>query len=381
MGEADPIAALRRRIFRDTLPVWLERGTDPSRGFHERLDLSLRPVTAQGKRTLAQARQVYVYSHAAMLGAVEGAEAAATAGLDFLLAFCRHPDGGWRHRVAADGTPLDDSRNLYDQAFAIFAMAWHHRACRDPRALPAAEATLAFLDATLRHPSGGYREGLDAAGAPQTGLRRQNPHMHLLEAILALYESTGDARYRDRAAALVELLRRRFMVEGSLREYFIDDLAPAAGDAGRQVEPGHHFEWVWLLHDYVRLTADATALAPAAALYRFALAHGVDAASGGAVDLVDAGGRILRDSRRIWPQTEAVKAHAAMALAGDPAAPARLVAQAAALLRDHFGTPAGTWHEHLQRDGTPFVPYLPATSLYHLTLAAVEASQAAAAQG
>ncbi|MGE4220092.1 MAG: AGE family epimerase/isomerase [Alphaproteobacteria bacterium] len=381
MAVPDPVAVLRRRLFDDTLPIWRDRGVDPGRGFHERLDLSLQPVTALGKRALVQARQIYVFSHMALLGLVDGAEAAATAGLDFLLAHYRHPEGGWRHRVAADGAPMDDARNLYDQAFAIFAMAWHHRAFRDPRALPAAEETLAFLDATLVHPAGGYREGLDADGAFQSGPRRQNPHMHLLEATLALYETTGDARYRERAAALVDLFRRRFLVEGSLREYLTDDLVPAAGEAGRQVEPGHHFEWVWLLHEHARLTGDATVRHEADILYRFALAHGLDAASGEAIDMVDAGGRPLKRRRRIWPQTEAIKAHAAQALAGDDAAPARLQAQCAALLRDHFATPPGTWHEHLDEAGTPFLDHLPATSLYHLGLAAVEAGRAAAARG
>ena len=381
MVEIAPAAALRRRLFEDILPVWTTRGVDPGQGFHERLDLSLQPVTELGKRALVQARQIYVFSHMAILGTVEGADAAATAGLDFLLAHYRHPDGGWRHRVATDGAPMDDARNLYDQAFAVFAMAWHYRAFRDPRALPAAEATLDFLDAALAHPAGGYREGIEASGAFQTGPRRQNPHMHLLEATLALYESTGDARHRGRAAALVDLFRRRFLVDGSLREYLTEDLVPASGEAGRQVEPGHHFEWVWLLHEHARLTGDLAVRRDAEALYRFALAHGLDASSGGVIDMVDAGGRALSRRRRIWPQTEAIKAHAAQALAGDPAAPARLSAQCAALLRDHFATPPGVWHEHLDEAGASCVGYLPATSLYHLGLAAVEAGRANAARG
>ena len=381
MVASESVAALERRLFADTLPVWIRRGIDPGRGFHERLDLSLRPITDQGKRALVQARQIYVFSHAALLGTVEGAADAAAAGVDFLLDRYRHPEGGWRHRASAEGAPLDERRDLYDQAFVLLAMAWHHRVSGDPRALAAVEATLAFLDAALAHPAGGYREGFDAANAPQPGPRRQNPHMHLLEALLALYEATGAAGYRNRATVLIALFRGRFLVAGSLREYFTEDLAPAPGAAGRQVEPGHHFEWVWLLHEYARLTGDMTVLDDAAALYRFALAHGADAASGGVIDMVDAAGRPLKDDRRIWPQTEAMKAHAARMLAGDPAASGRLAMQAAALLRDHFGAPSGAWHEHLRRDGTPFLDYLPASSLYHLHLAAVEASRAVAARG
>src|SRR3546814_14289476 len=81
-------------------------------------------------------------------------------------------------------------------------------------------------------------------------------HMHLLEACLALHEATKETAYLDRAGLLLDLFRDRFLVTGSLREFFTDDLRPAPGDAGRIVEPGHHFEWVWLLHRYGLVTGD-----------------------------------------------------------------------------------------------------------------------------
>ena len=34
---------------------------------------------------------------------------------------------------------------------------------------------------------------------------------------------------------------------GFLREFFDADWRPAAGEDGRLVEPGHQFEWAWLL--------------------------------------------------------------------------------------------------------------------------------------
>src|SRR2546430_13023820 len=40
--------------------------------------------------------------------------------------------------------------------------------------------------------------------------RRQNPHMHLLEALLALHVATGEKNWLRRAGALVDLFKRRF---------------------------------------------------------------------------------------------------------------------------------------------------------------------------
>src|SRR5260370_15710217 len=101
----------------------------------------------------------------------------------------------------------------------------------------------------MSYPCGGFRE--DPRG---TMPRRQNPHMHLLEACLALAEATSDRRWIERAAALASLMRDRFFDRqtGSLIEFLSDDLRP---DAKRGVgrEPGHQFERIWLYGVFWRL--------------------------------------------------------------------------------------------------------------------------------
>ena len=86
--------------------------------------------------------------------------------------------------------------------------------------------------------------------------RRQNPHMHLLEALLALHAATGEKNWLRRAGALVDLFKRRFSdpQTGALIEFFAEDWSPRPGDEGRLREPGHQFEWVWLLYEYIALT-------------------------------------------------------------------------------------------------------------------------------
>ena len=370
-----PAGRLLDRLFGETLPFWAQHGVDRDcGGFHERLDADRRPVVQDGKRTMVQARQVYVFAQAALSGRLAEAADLARAGYDFLLAHCRHPGGGWRYRVARDGKPLDETRDLYAQAFVLFALAWRFRLDGDTGARALAEDTLQYLDGAMAHPAGGYREGIDAAGRPTTGLRRQNPHMHLFEALLEWHAASGDAIWLDRAEAIGALLSQRFCVGGTLREYFADDLSPAPGADGRLVEPGHHYEWAWLLHRYRQLSGDTRRAALATALYDFAVAHGTDPDSGGVIDAVACDGVALGRSRRLWPQTEAVKAHIARFEAtGDPACAERLERQVESLLRCHFdGAPAGGWREHLGEDGAPLVSGFPASSLYHVTLAAAE---------
>ena len=363
---------LREWLVAETLPLWLDKGRDHrDGGFHEKLDLHLTPITTEGKRIMVQARQCYVF--AVFAGELPEARNAAASGFDFMLSHGAHPDGGWRHRVARDGAPQDDSRDLYDQAFALFAAAWMHAAFGREDALSAANATLDYLDAQRAHPAGGYSENILADGSLADGPRRQNPHMHLFEAVLALFDATGDDAYLARAEVLFDLARTKFIVDGTLREYFTDGLDPVQGTMGTIVEPGHHMEWVWLLHRYAALTDERRAIETAAQLYAFALDHGYDAGSGGLLDEVTFTGAVHQDSRRLWPQTEALKGHLARRERGDDrAAAARIDAGLDSLLRHHLVGGGGNWHEHIRADGSNFYGSLPASSLYHLSFAVAE---------
>ncbi len=104
----------------------------------------------------------------------------------------------------------------------------------------------------MRHPGGrGYLTAL-----PASGHRKQNPHMHLLEAALVNLEAGGDARFLALADEMVGLFCDHFYdgVTGTLGEYFDESWRRAAGEAGRAIEPGHHFEWAWLLAAYQRIS-------------------------------------------------------------------------------------------------------------------------------
>ena len=373
-GAARPSDRLESWLFDSALPFWAVHGVDETAGgFHERLDANRVPMVRDGKRAMVQARQIYVFAQASLLGRLPKGRELAVAGRDFLLAHCRHPDGGWRFRVARDGAPMDDLRDLYTHAFVLYALAWLHR-LGDGAARRLAGDTTAFLDRHMAHPGGGYHEALGGDGTPAKAMRRQNPHMHLFEACLEWYAATEDGAWLDRARTLADLLAARFCVDGTLREYFDDGLAPRPGEKGRIIEPGHHYEWTWLLHRYQRLGGGDGHAALAAALYDFAERHGIDAATGGVVDAVAPDGTPTQRSRRFWPQTEAIKAHVArLELSADPVLGQRLDRQVDCLCGAHIDrAPEGAWREHLGADGAALVAELPASSLYHVTLAAAE---------
>lgn len=358
------------------LALCRDRFADPVHGgFHERLDAALAPLPLGRKRTMVQARQLYVLAHAALLGDRSGAEAAER-GYAFLRRCCWDGQrGGWHFAVTPEGEALEPTRDLYAHAFALFALAWLHRAFAAPGALALAEETMAVLRARLAAPGGGFYATASAAWEPDRAALVQNPHMHLLEAMLALHAASGaggsgaDAWLAE-ADALVRLFKAHLFepATGTLREYFAPGwrLDP---ERGGRVEPGHQFEWSWLLRRYAAAGGREPVAEEAARLYAFATRAGIDPQTGGIPDEVAPDGASLQPTRRIWPVAEALKASLA---AGESA---RAEGFAAQLERDFLRVDTPGWYERLARDGTPTMTELPASTPYHLFFAAAEAGK------
>lgn len=369
-------AAYRDFALATLLPLCRDSFADPVHGgFHEQLTPDRQPAAIGSKRLMVQCRQLYVLSHAALLGDRSGA-AAAERGYAFLQNYRDRANGGWHFRATPDGAPMDRSKDLYGHAFLLFALAYLHRAFAAPNALQLAGETLDVLKAKLAAPGGGFWDGADETWTPQTGLRRQNPHMHLLEALLALHEASGAARWLDEARGLIDLFLTRFFdpATATLGEYFTGDWQ-SDPEKGHIVEAGHHYEWVWLLHRWRVQSGDASAAAAADALFAKAERHGFDPEFGGIHDQIDRQGAPLLTTRRIWPVTEAIKAQVARIEAGLPVAadqPDRLIAH---LFRDFLRPERHGWIETMQRDGTPIQTNLPGSTPYHMFLAAAEAAR------
>ncbi|MEQ8934302.1 MAG: AGE family epimerase/isomerase [Amphiplicatus sp.] len=356
------------------LPLWAGAAWDEARGgFYEALDFAGAPLEGP-RRVRVQSRQIHAFLEAAQSGWAPGGEALARKGFEYSLANAC-PDGGARgciHALAADGAVIDARRDLYDQAFLLLACSSVWRALKDRRALDLAGATLAFLDADLASPAGGYLE--DDRGARP---RRQNPHMHLFEALLALYEATGDEAWLVRADAIFDLFRRCFFLrgEGRLVEFFTDALAPEPGEKGLIVEPGHMAEWVWLLDTYGAARGiDLGAMQRE--LFDGARRLGADPASAFLIDSLAVGDPSPDRARRLWPQTEYLRASLVMARHGDIEAQTVAAGLIDALFDTYLDQPvAGLWCDRYDGAGRPIANDVPASILYHLLSAALEAQR------
>lgn len=350
---------VRDWLFRHALPLWASAGIDAEGHFFEKLDFDGRPITGLPRRTRVQARQVYVFAEAASLGWIEG-EMIARRGLDALIRDHRREDGLWVRAVDDAGAVIDAAPDLYDLAFVLFALAAAHRVLKDERARPLALETLAAIEAQMADPAhGGWQEAL-----PPVLPRRQNPHMHMLEALLAWQAVAPDPAFEGAARRVLDLFATRFFDPSAavLGEYFTNDWAIAPGGAGQVIEPGHHMEWIWLLDQARRLGLDGHDR-QVEALFASALTNGVGA-QGMMIREIDRIGAVRDGGCRLWGQTEAIRT---LLLRGQTARAQTLID---GVFATHLATTApGLWVDSYDAQGRPQDASVPASTLYHLMTA------------
>ena len=357
--------ALRDWLFDDALPLWWRVGADRSSGgYYERIDFGGRPVILP-RRSRVAARQAFCYCEAGRLGWQGHWRDAARHALKFLRERFLRPDGTVLPALQPDGSVAGRAFDLYDQAFALLAFACGQSIEPAEDWRRSAYALIDTLGRDFAHPCGGFREDHEA----QLPLRA-NPHMHLLEAALVWLSIDDDPAWQRLADGTVALCLDRFIEPrtGALREFFAGDWAPLHGVQGEAVEPGHHYEWAFLLDRWAKLRNRARPAA-VAKLIAFADANGIDRQRHVAVNAITLNGRIHDPVARLWPQTERLRAYVIAHQTGDDAK----LGEAVASLRRYLDAPLpGLWYENLGADGHFVIEAAPATSLYHIVGAIAE---------
>ncbi len=328
-------ARLRQNLERGIMPFWAERAVDSScGGYLTNFDELGRAVACDEKYLNTQCRLLWWFSRLARAYPTQSHFLQlAEVGKAFLLEhFWDRSHGGWRWKVRRDGSVLDDAKIVYGQSFAIYAFSEHALSSGDTASLTAAEQTLACLEehAADKH-HGGYVENFRADWAPADvgfggGDRKGlDTHMHLMEALTALYRVSGAERHRQKLLSVVDLLMERMIdrVSGCGLNQFdlawnpvaaisIDRTwnAERAGERPAQAlettSYGHNLELAWLLRD--ALNAAQVPFegyqAPYRRLVEHALTHGLDREFGGLYrdGLRDGPAMVLE--KEFWQQAE-----------------------------------------------------------------------------
>ncbi|EEY04140.1 AGE family epimerase/isomerase [Brucella neotomae] len=367
-------------LHNDALPLWLSAGVDaPNSGFFERIGQDGVATDADNRRSRVHPRQIYCFAKAGAMGWQGEWKQTVEAGIEYYDRVYRREDGFYGSLAGQSGKMIDHTFDLYNQAFSVFAAAQIAVSIPDrfdemrQRAL----GLMNTLVADYHHPLGGFEE----ANPPKLPLC-SNPHMHLFEAMLAWETVDPETQFWSTYADEIANLALTKFIDGktgALREFFDHDWKPYPGDKGMVVEPGHQFEWSWLMGQWADRRQNGDGMMAAKRLFQIAVDCGVCEQRKVAIMSLYDDFSVHDSLARLWPQTEWIKSALLFAsLSKDEERVYYLQSALRAIdaLRPFLETPIkGLWYDKWPEGGTLIDEPAPASTFYHILCACYEAEK------
>ncbi|HXG46999.1 MAG TPA: AGE family epimerase/isomerase [Methylomirabilota bacterium] len=258
-------ARMQRELAEKILPYWHDTAQDSEHEGYLLADDAKGRGQAKEKQLVSQTRMIWTFSLVHRRGFSHGSRnylEAARQGWRFLdRHFLDRERGGYYWKTDLAGHPISRRKNLYGQAFALYALVEFHRASGDRTPLhQAIELFRVVQEHAHDRTHGGWLEHFDEHWKPLldpalptevevAGYKSANAHLHWMEALTELYEATRETSVR---AALAESLRIN-------QDYFYPlepgrscfhrqrDWKPVTDPRSAGLSYGHNVEFAWLM--------------------------------------------------------------------------------------------------------------------------------------
>ncbi|MCB0689462.1 MAG: AGE family epimerase/isomerase [Saprospiraceae bacterium] len=350
------------------LDWWTTRMTDNiNGGFYGRIDGHGNLHRKANKGIILNTRILWTYSKVFQQSSDPKYQILADRAYQYICRyFWDHKNQGVYWMLDYHGIPVNTQKQVYAQAFAIYAFSAYYEINPTPDVLEKIELTFQCIEKHSRDKEkGGYLnvfnqdwsiakdQKLSEKDADQ--IKIMNTHLHVLEAYTSLYGIKKEAVYREALNYVLHIYLSKFCVRDPchLYLYFDEDWQPTSEEKSF----GHDIESSWLILEAaeslnepnITLTARKVSIALADATYKF----GQDK-NGGIYEKTDASGIEIEKEKHWWPQAEAVVGYLnAWQISGDEKY-LTIALQTWHFIQNHFvDTINGEWHWLIKEDGQP----------------------------
>ncbi|MCC6760042.1 MAG: AGE family epimerase/isomerase [Chitinophagaceae bacterium] len=225
--------------------------------------------------------------------------------------------GGFYWSVDCEGKCLNDRKQTYGQAFALYAISTYASTFQSEAATAFAMDIFACIEQHCKDlKGGGYIEAFARNFTAIDDLRlsdkdanvskSMNTHLHVLEAYSSLYHATGNQQVRQAIIDLLQLFQQHIVSPQHFTQHlFFDDDWQVQSHI---ISYGHDIEASWLLHEAACCTADKELMQQVASLsvsMAAAAMKGVDD-DGGMWYEQHTNTGVLNKEKHWWPQAEAM---------------------------------------------------------------------------
>ena len=309
---------MKDELLNGILPFWLQHAVDRENGgFYGKISDDLVVCHDAPKGGVLNARILWAYSAAYKMFGESDYKMMADRAYDYTIEFLTDKDyGGIYWLVDSRGNPLDTRKQVYAQAFAIYAFSEYYAATKETAALENAVALYELMEKhCYDHKYKGYFEACrqnwspggfyldDKCGEEQKSM---NTMLHVMEAYANLYRVWRDGGLRKKLKETVEVMEE-YVCDDETGHFklFFDEKWNSLTD---EYSYGHDIEGSWLLTEACEVLEDGGLLEkikPAALkMAEAVLSGGVDSDHG--ILYEGRAGGIIDSDRHSWPQAEAV---------------------------------------------------------------------------
>lgn len=311
--------ALEQELQDNILGFWMKHTLDEQHGgFVGEIDNQLNIVEGAGKSLVLNARILWTFATAYRTYRKAEYLTIAERAYGYLLEYFLDKEyGGLYWMVDAAGAPSQLKKQVYGQAFAIYALAEYHHATGHTEALEQAVELFRLLEKHGYDPLyKGYiealardwqlTEDLSLSAKDMNEKKSMNTHLHVLEGYTGLYRVWKSEELRVKLAELIETMLDHIVDdEGKHFLLFMDEEWNVKSDI---ISYGHDIEGSWLLVEAAEVLGDEELLhrvqKVAISMAEATLNEGIDA-DGGIWNEADSNGLISKD-KDWWPQAEAM---------------------------------------------------------------------------
>lgn len=360
---AEMKAAAMEELAHNILPYWMKNMPDQDGGgFYGQINGRDNVVPGAPKGGILNARILWSFSAAYLkLRDPLYLEMARRAHDYISRYFFDEKHGGTYWSLKSNGEPLDTKKQIYSQAFFIYALSTYHLASGERESLDRAIELFRLIEEhSFDRERGGYFEAFTREWGEIADLRlsekdanekkTMNTHLHVLEAYTTLYMVWPDPELRQQLAMLIKVFSERIVdPQTSHLNLFFDEEWNCRSTI---VSYGHDIEASWLLCEAAEALGEAESVSGLALRIASAAHEGLAGDGSLFYEKDDAAGHFDRD-RHWWVQSEAVVGFLnAWQLSGDTGW-LELASDALDYILHNISDPVnGEWHWSIHDDGS-----------------------------